>query len=99
PVGECRPGWKVLRVLGNLLDLGGFDYMSSEAVRDELRGLCADDVTPPPSGYKGNHRVSQASGDGTAAVVNIGIYQTDALVRRAPSLQKTRDGRTPNATY
>jgi NADH-quinone oxidoreductase subunit G len=99
PVGECRPGWKVLRVLGNLLDLGGFDYMSSEAVRDELRGLCADDVTPPPSGYKGNHRVSQANPDGTPAVVNIGIYQTDALVRRAPSLQKTRDGRTPNATY
>jgi len=98
PVGESRPGWKVLRVLGNLLDLGGFDYLSSEAVRDELRQLWADDVSPPGSGYKGNHPVAQRT-EGEAAVLDLGIYQTDALVRRAPSLQKTRDGRTPNATY
>jgi len=97
PVGESRPGWKVLRVLGNLLDLGGFDYMSSDAVRDELRGLWADDVSPPGAGYKGNHRVSLSSGE--AAVIDIGLYQSDALVRRAPSLQKTRDGRAPNVTY
>ena len=99
PVGECRPGWKVLRVLGNLLDLGGFDYASSEAVRDELRGLCADDIAPPAHVYAGTHRVAQGPGAGTAAVVNLGIYQTDALVRRAPSLQKTRAGRTPHAPY
>jgi NADH-quinone oxidoreductase subunit G len=97
PVGESRPGWKVLRVLGNLLDLGGFDYLSSEAVRDELRGLWADDLAPPAAGYKGNHRVSPSSSE--AAVVDIGLYQSDALVRRAPSLQKTRDGRAPNVTY
>ena len=97
PVGESRPGWKVLRVLGNLLDLGGFDYLSSEAVRDELRGLWADDVAPPGAGYKGQHQVSPARGE--ASVLDIGLYQTDALVRRAPSLQKTRDGRAPNVTY
>ena len=37
PPGEARPGWKVLRVLANLLGLTGFDYLSSEDVRDELR--------------------------------------------------------------
>ena len=37
PAGEARPAWKVLRVLGNLLGLHGFDYLSSEEVRDELR--------------------------------------------------------------
>src|SRR3990167_4742837 len=36
PLGEARPAWKVLRVLGNLLDVPGFDYDSSEAVRDEV---------------------------------------------------------------
>ncbi|HLY53262.1 MAG TPA: NADH-quinone oxidoreductase subunit NuoG, partial [Steroidobacteraceae bacterium] len=41
PVGAARPGWKVLRVLGNLLDLPGFDYQSSEEVREELRARCA----------------------------------------------------------
>jgi len=42
PLGETRPGWKVLRVLGNLLNLGGCDYQSSEAVRDELRALVGE---------------------------------------------------------
>ena len=36
PQGETRPGWKVLRVLGNVLGLSGFDFMSSEAVRDTV---------------------------------------------------------------
>jgi len=66
-------------------------------VRDELRGLWADEVSPPGAGYKGHHQVSPARGE--ASVVDIGLYQTDALVRRAPSLQKTRDGRAPNVTY
>jgi NADH-quinone oxidoreductase subunit G len=37
PPGEARPGWKILRVLGNLLQLEGFAHESSEQVRDELR--------------------------------------------------------------
>ena len=37
PAGEARPAWKILRVLGNLLGLAGFDYVSSEDVRDELQ--------------------------------------------------------------
>ena len=36
PPGEARPAWKVLRVLGNLLGLAGFEYLSSEEIRDEL---------------------------------------------------------------
>jgi len=94
PVGEARPGWKVLRVLGNLLDLAGFDYQSSEDVRDELRRLCAGTSS---AGYQGTHRVAQAAG--RAALVDLPMYQVDALVRRAPSLQRTREGRTPAATY
>ncbi len=99
PVGESRPGWKVLRVLGNLLDLGGFDYRSSDEIRDELRELCADARNVTQAVYRGGHRVSQKRGDTEAAVVDLPMYQTDALVRRAPSLQKTREGRTPASTY
>ena len=40
PLGEARPGWKVLRVLGNLAGVADFDYQSSEEVREELRALC-----------------------------------------------------------
>jgi NADH-quinone oxidoreductase subunit G len=94
PVGESRPGWKVLRVLGNLLNLPGFEYQSSEEVREELRKLCGETAA---AGYRGSHRVAPATGEAT--LVDLPMYQIDALVRRAPSLQKTREGRTPAATY
>ncbi|MFP3740220.1 molybdopterin-dependent oxidoreductase, partial [Burkholderia sp. SIMBA_019] len=35
-LGESRPAWKVLRVLGNLLDVPGFDFDTAEAVREEV---------------------------------------------------------------
>ncbi|MBX5460168.1 MAG: NADH-quinone oxidoreductase subunit G [Steroidobacteraceae bacterium] len=94
PVGEARPGWKVLRVLGNVLNLDGFEYLSSEEVRDELRRACADAQVAP---YAGSHRVNGAPA--AAPIVELNMYQADALVRRAPALQKTREGRTPPAHY
>jgi NADH-quinone oxidoreductase subunit G len=100
PVGEARPGWKVLRVLGNLLNLSGFEYQSSEDVREELRKACDKPLTglegSQPT-YKGSHRVAQ--GTAGADVLDLSMYHVDALVRRAPSLQKTREGRTLAVTY
>ena len=102
PLAEARPGWKVLRVLGNLLDLPGFEYQSSEEVREELRALCAGSAAQD---YRGVHAVTPAGAASAAAmagevrVVDVPMYQTDALVRRAPSLQKTREGRTGPAAY
>jgi NADH-quinone oxidoreductase subunit G len=95
PVGEARPGWKVLRVLGNLLNLSGFEYQSSEEVREELRKLCTES---PATAYKGSHRVAPPGATG-AVVLDLSMYHVDALVRRAPSLQKTREGRTLAVTY
>ena len=46
PIGEARPGWKVLRVLGNLLGLDGFEYQSSEDVRAEVRRSCRESSCP-----------------------------------------------------
>jgi NADH-quinone oxidoreductase subunit G len=100
PVGEARPGWKVLRVLGNLLNLSGFEYQSSEEVREELRKLCDSLLTTykdSQPAYKGSHRVAQ--GATGADVLDLSMYHVDALVRRAPSLQKTREGRTLAVTY
>ena len=94
PLGEARPAWKVLRVLGNLLTLGGFEYQSSEEVRDELRRLCGDAA---PGVYEGRHSVNDTTPSGS--VVDVNMYQVDAIVRRAPSLQRTGEGRTPPATY
>ena len=97
PVGEARPGWKILRVLGNLLNLPGFEYQTSEEVLAEVRARCAE---VKPTGYQGTHAVVPTSaGEEGAGLVDVPLYQSDALVRRAPSLQRTREGRTPAMTY
>ena len=85
PVGESRPGWKILRVLGNTLGLDGFDYQSSEAVRDELRAAVERAAHSVPAS---THVASIAARD--AGTTEVGIYQIDATLRRAPSLQLTR---------
>ena len=100
PVGEARPGWKVLRVLGNLLGLSGFEYQSSEEVLTEVRAACAG---VSAGAYQGAHAASAGADEGgedpAGTLIDVPMYQTDALVRRAPSLQRTREGRTAAVTY
>jgi NADH-quinone oxidoreductase subunit G len=100
PVGESRPAWKILRVLGNLLGLSGFDYQSSEDVREELAKLVGAPTAYSAPAYSGKYVAGQqAAARAEQSVVDIPMYQIDALVRRAPSLQKTREGRAPAVTY
>ena len=96
PLGESRPAWKVLRVLGNVLDLPGFDYDTSEAVRDAALagGSTSDKLNNHIEGIALQNAVS-SSRAGLQRVADVPIYHADALVRRAPSLQKTRDAAVP----
>ncbi|HSL70020.1 MAG TPA: molybdopterin-dependent oxidoreductase, partial [Longimicrobiales bacterium] len=87
PVGESRPGWKVLRVLGNLLELAGFDYVTSEEVRDELKGRVGE--AKPDTAFVARRTLNGERPGGAA--VDVPMYQIDALVRRAPALQRTRE--------
>jgi NADH-quinone oxidoreductase subunit G len=84
PLGESRPAWKVLRVLGNLLGLSGFEQQSSEDVREELRSAT------PPQGLAAGGAAPAAS---AVKSLETPIYQADPLVRRAGALQRTRVGR------
>jgi NADH-quinone oxidoreductase subunit G len=95
PFGSARPAWKVLRVLGNLLDLEGFEYASSEEVREELRTLVGDSTAEP---LQPGSRVVDGNARG-GAVVDLPMYAIDAVVRRAPALQATRDGHAAAARY
>jgi NADH-quinone oxidoreductase subunit G len=100
PVGESRPGWKVLRVLANLLDIHGVDYLSSEEVREALKTLCGDRALPAPS--TASVRPSSGSLDRNAQAaagswVDIPPYQVDILVRGSESLAKTKDGHIARA--
>jgi NADH-quinone oxidoreductase subunit G len=83
--GGSRPAWKILRVLGNLLDLAGFEYQSSEQVREELRAAFE---AAPKLGYEGKHVAR--GGVAVEALHDVPMYQLDPVLRRAPALQKTR---------
>jgi NADH-quinone oxidoreductase subunit G len=85
PVGESRPGWKILRVLGNLLDVPGFDYNSSESVRDELHAVEGVEPQVTQSELEPTPEVAV-----TAADLDVPIYAVDGLVRRAAALQQTQ---------
>lgn len=91
PMGETRPAWKVLRVLGNLLNLADFEYVSSEEVRDELQQACGD--VRPALKLNGVTADLQSPAGDLVRVGNVAIYATDALVRRAGALQRTKEAR------
>ena len=98
PRGDTRPGWKVLRVLGSMLGLPDFGFDSSEQVRDSVlpkeEGAIArqldnrtDVALAPPA----------RNAAGLERVADVPIYFADPLVRRAWSLQQTRDAQPPRA--
>jgi NADH-quinone oxidoreductase subunit G len=94
PLGDSRPGWKVLRVLANLLGLPGFDFESSQDVLKMARG--AQDVGQSHVASAGLSNGTQVAIDLTPAAmlpVTASIYQMDGLVRRSPALQATADAR------
>ncbi|HEY1397035.1 molybdopterin-dependent oxidoreductase, partial [Roseateles sp.] len=91
--GETRPGWKILRVLGNLLSLQGFDFDSSEQVRTAALGSSLDLANRLGNTVSAQSAAVAAPAQGLERLTTVPIYATDALVRRATSLQLTRDGR------
>ena len=92
PVGEARPGWKILRVLGNLLDIGGFGYESSAEILAELRQQIGEVAY---DGRFASGRTANSARGGTTT--ELSIYQVDAIVRRSAPLQNTQAGRATAA--
>ena len=97
PQGEARPGWKVLRVLGNVLALPGFEYESSEQVRDELIPSGTMFVEGLDNGADLQIQPIGSSAAGLQRIADVPIYFADPLVRRAVSLQQTKDAAAPAA--
>ncbi|MEP6875094.1 MAG: NADH-quinone oxidoreductase subunit NuoG [Burkholderiales bacterium] len=92
PLGDTRPGWKVLRVLGNTLGLKGFDFETSEDVRAEALGDVAT-IAARLSNAGAPVAAAYAAIGGLERIADVPIYATDSLVRRATSLQLTADAR------
>lgn len=94
PFGESRPGWKILRVLGNLLELKDFEYFSEEQVLDLIKQQLGN-IPELPSGnwqlpcyLQTNHKHDYV------CVRPISLYAVDSIVRRASALQATQDAHT-----
>ena len=98
PLAETRPAWKVLRVLGNLAGLPGFDYDSSEAVRRDAIGdgnvlsRLDNSLRAAPVAHVGGDTIEMER------IGEVAPYQADAIVRRAAALQKSAVGAPPVAT-
>jgi NADH-quinone oxidoreductase subunit G len=90
--GEARPGWKVLRALGAALGIDGFDFVELADVHARI----AERVNAPVAAMAGGlaPRASAAQGQLTR-VATVGIYRTDAVVRRAKALQAHPLNRAP----
>jgi NADH-quinone oxidoreductase subunit G len=92
-LGTSRPAWKILRVLGNQLELSGFEYQSSDQIRDELKSRLE---TAPQPMYREPAALQPVVSE---PVVDVPMYQIDPIVRRSGALLRTRDGRVSAVSY
>ncbi|NTX48551.1 NADH-quinone oxidoreductase subunit G [Burkholderia cepacia] len=98
PLGDTRPGWKVLRVLGSLLGLPNFEYETSEEVRlaalgdAGVAGRLSNQTSVAPVRAAAN-----AANGGFERLADVPIYHADALVRRAGALHLTAAAKAANA--
>ncbi len=93
PFGEARPGWKVLRVLGNYLELEGFDYIDLADVQDDY--VLGDEQIVSQSGASVNDSPVKIDSKAIYRYVETPMYRLDASLRHAAALQQTMDTPTP----
>jgi NADH-quinone oxidoreductase subunit G len=93
PLGDARPAWKVLRVLGNMLGLKGFDFETTDDVRAEALGDTSQ--LAARLNNRCNAPIAATAANGLERIADVPIYAADSLVRRAASLQLTTDAHAP----
>ena len=87
PSADSRPAWRVLRVLGNLFELSGFEQENIDDVRAALG-------EPGPTGAPGwtlPRSLPEPLDDGIERIASVPMYASDSLVRRSKPLQATKD--------
>jgi NADH-quinone oxidoreductase subunit G len=96
PLADSRPAWKVLRVLGGLLDLDGFLLNSPEEVLSEAlnENYCTRLSNKATSNTITSGNLAAMSG--LERIADVNIYAGDQIVRRSSALQLTRDAKLGN---
>lgn len=98
PLGDARPAWKLLRVLGNLFELDGFAHETTEQVRSEIIPASNEIKERLNNELKSlAMTVKDQNGINIQRIGEVPIYQADPIVRRAESLQQTSDAAKPRA--
>ena len=98
PLGESRPGWKVLRVLGNLLGIEGCEFETAEQVREDcLGGRNVASLLSNKTAVNIAPGATPHAAAGLQRIADVPAYFADALVRRAGSLQRSADAKPPHA--
>ena len=87
PKGDSRPAWKVLRVLANLADLEGFEYVSSQDVSDEVKSVTQTQVITDTDMYCPDKL--DATVGSLQMISEVPMYQIDSVVRRSSALAQT----------
>lgn len=88
PLGEAKPAWKIFRVLGNLFNLDGFDYMDIDQVNSELKNLIETIPKLPQSALNLGIADEKKNSGELRRIAEWPMYQVDNLVRRASALQE-----------
>jgi NADH-quinone oxidoreductase subunit G len=92
PPGEARPAWKIVRVLGNTLEMTGFNYMHLDEIRAELHKLLGDQQAEVAGDIaKSIELPASRSSDGMERITEVPMYAVDPQVRRAAALQRTAE--------
>jgi NADH-quinone oxidoreductase subunit G len=83
--GEARPGWKVLRVFGNMLQLDGYQYTNNFQVLEELQKSLTNEANDEIFDVE----LVSGAANGLTRIAEWPLYRSDAIVRRAEALQKS----------
>jgi len=97
PLRETRPAWKILRMLGSMLGVLGFEFETVDGARAAVPIREADIARRLGNGTRVALTQPRAGAQGVERVADVPIYSADAMVRRAPSLQRTADAAPPRA--
>ena len=93
--GEARPGWKILRVMGNFLSLDGFDYVSLEEVTSAV-SVNTESLSPRSSDLQFPEQ-NWTPSSSLHRIPDMPMYRGESTLRNAPALQRTADNPAPAA--
>jgi NADH-quinone oxidoreductase subunit G len=90
-LGNAREGWRVLRVLGNELDLPACEYRTPADICDALAAELGNQDLD--TSYKGRFKPTLEEADIDILALDVPMYAIDAIVRRGSALQETAAAR------